>query len=177
MNQPELGNYIKKLRKQNGMSQQELAQKSNLNIRSIQRIENGEVTPHPFTTKTISSVLNFDLLKEEETKIEKLEIQLTRREIEFLRNFTRNTKPVLPYRFSFLYSSIVTLAGLVLFSSSVIITLNNLSDKTFYLVLLPGVLGGIGVILLGLFLFKYQKKIEEKNKLSVIVQKILDFIK
>lgn len=178
MKQPYLGNHIQKLRKQNGMSQQELAQKCNLNVRTVQRIENGDVSPHPFTLKTISSVLNFDMLKEEEFKTQTLEIQLTMSELSFLHKFINHqTKTILPSKFNFLFTSIITLSGLVLFSASVIITMKNLIDKTIYFVLLPGGLGGIGIILLGTLLFKYQNKIEEKIKLAELLKKILNFEK
>ncbi|MCS5489833.1 helix-turn-helix domain-containing protein [Algoriphagus limi] len=45
MKQPELGKKISELRKAKGMTQEELVEKCNLNVRTIQRIEAGEVTP------------------------------------------------------------------------------------------------------------------------------------
>lgn len=53
MNQPELGNYIAQLRKEQGLTQEEPVEKCNINVRTIQRIENGDVTPRSYTIKNI----------------------------------------------------------------------------------------------------------------------------
>lgn len=62
MKQPDLGKKISELRKQKGLTQEELVEKCNINVRTIQRIEAGEVTPRSFTIKTILEVLevNYD---------------------------------------------------------------------------------------------------------------------
>ncbi|MEN8815624.1 MAG: helix-turn-helix domain-containing protein [Nonlabens sp.] len=57
MNQPELGNYIAALRKEQGLTQEELVEKCNINVRTIQRIENGDVTPRSYTVKNILEAL------------------------------------------------------------------------------------------------------------------------
>jgi transcriptional regulator with XRE-family HTH domain len=61
MKQPELGKMISTLRQQKGLTQEELVAQCNINVRTIQRIEAGEVTPRSYTIKTIFSVLDFDL--------------------------------------------------------------------------------------------------------------------
>jgi len=61
MKQPELGQKILELRKQKGFTQEELVEQCNINVRTIQRIEAGEVTPRSFTLKTILNVLGEDL--------------------------------------------------------------------------------------------------------------------
>lgn len=61
MKQPELGRKILELRKQKGLTQEELVEQCNINVRTIQRIEAGEVTPRSFTLKTILNVLGADL--------------------------------------------------------------------------------------------------------------------
>lgn len=61
MKQPELGCKILELRKQKGLTQEELVELCNINVRTIQRIEAGEVTPRSFTLKTILDVLGEDL--------------------------------------------------------------------------------------------------------------------
>ncbi len=61
MNQPELGRKLLELRKQKGFTQEELVEQCNINVRTIQRIEAGEVTPRSFTLKTILNVLGEDL--------------------------------------------------------------------------------------------------------------------
>jgi len=61
MNQPELGIMIAQLRVQNSMTQKELANLCNVDIRTIQRIETGEVAPRMHTLKLLSTALGFDL--------------------------------------------------------------------------------------------------------------------
>ncbi len=60
MKQPELGQKILELRKAKGMTQEELVERCNINVRTIQRIEAGEVTPRSFTIKTILDALGYD---------------------------------------------------------------------------------------------------------------------
>lgn len=60
MKQPELGLKISELRKERGLTQEELVEKCNLNVRTIQRIEAGEVTPRSYTIKSILEVLGYD---------------------------------------------------------------------------------------------------------------------
>jgi len=55
--QPELGKKISDLRKSKGLTQEELVEKCNLNVRTLQRIEAGEVTPRPITIKLIFEAL------------------------------------------------------------------------------------------------------------------------
>lgn len=43
-----------------GLSQEELANKSGISLRTIQRIEKGQVSPHAHTLKTLSDVLGID---------------------------------------------------------------------------------------------------------------------
>lgn len=60
MKQPELGLKISQLRKQKGFTQEELVDQCNINVRTLQRIESGEVTPRSYTIKTILSALDYD---------------------------------------------------------------------------------------------------------------------
>ncbi len=62
MKQPELGLKIAELRRQNGLSQEDLALDADVNVRSIQRIEAGEVEPRLGTLKILSDLLEFDFL-------------------------------------------------------------------------------------------------------------------
>lgn len=59
MKQPFLGKKIAEVRRKNNYTQDELAQISNINVRTIQRIESGEVTPRSFTLRTIFDKLNY----------------------------------------------------------------------------------------------------------------------
>ncbi|MBI9067474.1 MAG: helix-turn-helix transcriptional regulator [Salinivirgaceae bacterium] len=61
MKQPNLGKKILKLRLANNLTQVELAEKCNLSLRTIQRIECAEVEPRSHTVKVIFSSLNYDL--------------------------------------------------------------------------------------------------------------------
>lgn len=59
MKQPELGKKIAELRKAKSLTQEELVEKCKLNVRTIQRIESGMVTPRSYTLKTIFAALGF----------------------------------------------------------------------------------------------------------------------
>ena len=61
MKQPELGRKISELRKTKGLTQEELVEKCNISVRTIQRIETGEVTPRMYTIKTILAALDYNL--------------------------------------------------------------------------------------------------------------------
>ena len=68
MKQPELGRKISELRNAKGLTQEELVEKCNISVRTIQRIEAGEVTPRIYTTKTILAALDYDLSKISDNK-------------------------------------------------------------------------------------------------------------
>jgi transcriptional regulator with XRE-family HTH domain len=61
MKQPDLGKRIAELRKAKGLTQDELVQKCNLNVRTLQRIESGEVTPRSYTMRLIFAALDYDI--------------------------------------------------------------------------------------------------------------------
>ena len=69
MKQPDLGKMISKLRNEKGLTQEELVEKCNISVRTIQRIENGEVSPRTYTIKTILAALevDFNLLNDVDT--------------------------------------------------------------------------------------------------------------
>lgn len=54
------GELIKQLRLKKGITQEELAARTELSVRTIQRIESGEVDPRAFTLQAIASVLDVD---------------------------------------------------------------------------------------------------------------------
>ncbi len=60
MEQPQLGLKITALRKQKGLTQEELVEQCNINVRTLQRIESGEVSPRTYTIKMILSALDYD---------------------------------------------------------------------------------------------------------------------
>ena len=49
--------YVKEARIGKGFTQKELSDLSKISVRSIQRIENGEIMPRSYTLKTLSEVL------------------------------------------------------------------------------------------------------------------------
>ncbi len=61
MKQPELGRKILELRQEKGLTQEELVEQCNISVRTIQRIEAGDVTPRAYTVKTILAALDRDL--------------------------------------------------------------------------------------------------------------------
>lgn len=60
MKQPELGKKIAELRRAQGLTQEQLVEKCNLNVRTLQRIESGEVMPRSYTIKIIFSALGYN---------------------------------------------------------------------------------------------------------------------
>jgi len=56
----ETGKLIKELRIKKGMTQEELAEKTEVSARTIQRIENGEVDPRAYTLQMIAKALDVD---------------------------------------------------------------------------------------------------------------------
>jgi transcriptional regulator with XRE-family HTH domain len=63
MEQPDFGKKLIEIRKANGLTQDELAEKCKITVRSIQRIEAGLVKPRAFTIKVISDILEFDFFE------------------------------------------------------------------------------------------------------------------
>ncbi len=55
-----VGNYIREHRLNKGLSQEELANRSNINIRTIQRIEKGESEPYGATLRALAEALEID---------------------------------------------------------------------------------------------------------------------
>jgi transcriptional regulator with XRE-family HTH domain len=60
MKQPALGKKISELRIARGFTQEDLVERCNISVRTIQRIEAGEVTPRSYTIKTILAALDYD---------------------------------------------------------------------------------------------------------------------
>jgi len=61
LKQPQLGQTILELRQGQNLTQEELVERCNLNVRTLQRIESGEVTPRGYTIKTIFTALDYDI--------------------------------------------------------------------------------------------------------------------
>ncbi len=63
MRQPELGKRLTELRQQKSLTQEELVEACNVSVRTIQRIESGEVTPRTSTIKILLAALGEDFDK------------------------------------------------------------------------------------------------------------------
>jgi len=74
MKQPQLGQTILALRQEKKITQEELVERCNLNVRTLQRIEAGEVTPRDYTIKSILTALDYDFEKIESTLTRKTSI-------------------------------------------------------------------------------------------------------
>jgi transcriptional regulator with XRE-family HTH domain len=61
MQQPDLGKKISELRLAKGLTQGELAERCNVSLRTIQRIESADVTPRSATVKLIFSSLDYEI--------------------------------------------------------------------------------------------------------------------
>ena len=68
MKQPELGKKIADFRKQKGLTQEELVSQCKLSVRTLQRIESGEVTPRGYTLSSIFKILECNENDEGETQ-------------------------------------------------------------------------------------------------------------
>ncbi len=102
-------------------------------------------------------------------------MKLTPSEKNNLEKFIQSVgKPITPVKYSFLYSSVMMVIGLLLLISAMIITLNNLNDKTVYFVLLPGMIGGIVAILVGMYIFRYFRKYEHNQKIVTVMKKLIE---
>lgn len=56
-----IGQKIKELRLLKGLTQEELAERTNLSVRTIQRIESGEVDPRSYTLSLLAEALGVEL--------------------------------------------------------------------------------------------------------------------
>lgn len=71
MQQPELGRRLAALRKDRNLTQEELVEKSNVSVRTIQRIEAGEVLPRMSTIKILLEALGerYESFSTKETQV------------------------------------------------------------------------------------------------------------
>lgn len=60
MNQPDIGLKVTELRHEKGLTQEQLADRCEISVRTIQRIESGEVDPRTHTLNMLSKILEFN---------------------------------------------------------------------------------------------------------------------
>ena len=63
MNHPNLADRLRYHRKIKGYSQEELSKRTNVTVRTIQRIENAEVNPHLNTIKLLAAALDVEIIE------------------------------------------------------------------------------------------------------------------
>ena len=68
---PEIGKRIREIRLKKGLSQEELAESSKVNLRTIQRIENNETKPRGKTLHLIFNALEIEIIQVEKKDINK----------------------------------------------------------------------------------------------------------
>ena len=76
-------------------------------------------------------------------------------------------------RYYFLISAVLMLIGAFLFAYSGFMTLGKITDRMIYRVFLPGAGGSIALILLGVFLLGYSRRVAERKRISGIIQKLI----
>jgi transcriptional regulator with XRE-family HTH domain len=91
--QPALGKKIADQRKAKGFTQEELVEKCNINVRTLQRIEAGEVTPRTSTIKLIFEALEIEFENLIESNSNEDAIQ-KRSQNHFLELFNFKTNPM-----------------------------------------------------------------------------------
>lgn len=67
MEKLDFGTKLIDVRKAKGLTQEEVAEKCKITVRTIQRVESGLVKPRAYTIKTISDVLGFDFFEASNT--------------------------------------------------------------------------------------------------------------
>lgn len=104
-----------------------------------------------------------------------MDAPLSKTEREFIDEYIASAgRTVISPMLAFVYSTVVTLLGLLLATAAVFITVRDLHDRIVYWALLPGLVGGTLVIVFGFTLSRYFKKLEERKKVAEIVKKLLN---
>jgi len=75
LEQPQLGKTIVKLRQKKRLTQEELVELCNINVRTLQRIEAGEVTPREYTIRILLDALDYNITKIEQSIQKKVSLK------------------------------------------------------------------------------------------------------
>ncbi len=95
MEQPTLGLKIIELRNSKGITQKDLAEKCKVDIRTIQRIEAGEVVPRMYTLNLLSEVLEYDFkIAIDETQVSNTEFPVKALKLTFLAGLTYSVNAI-----------------------------------------------------------------------------------
>ena len=127
MKQPELGQKIIELRKKKGLTQEELVEKCNINVRTLQRIESGEVNPRSFTIKIIFKTLDYNIDSESLTDKQQL-LKFIDNSTEKLKKQIQN-KNVMKNSKNFFHNYFLAIGIIWFFCALSIVIFENLSSK------------------------------------------------
>ncbi|MCT4697923.1 MULTISPECIES: helix-turn-helix domain-containing protein [Tenacibaculum] len=161
MKQPELGKRIFQLRKEKGLTQEELVEQCNINVRTIQRIEAGEVNPRSYTLKTILEALGEDFkIIDKNNSSKNNQNEWTNNELKILRNSRV---------FAILYL-VITLIGLII---ETYLVANHIQyEKVFFL----RTLYMIPFFIILIYFLKGYKIIAEKFNNSFLISAVKVYI-
>jgi transcriptional regulator with XRE-family HTH domain len=116
MKQPEFGKNVAERRNELGFTQEELAEKCKINVRSIQRIEAGIVNPRKYTIKILIDVLDLESGISYNKKIESLRelyehlsLYLIINFFTYLKYFLDSTKEFKIHKFSIIWGFFILL--------------------------------------------------------------------
>jgi transcriptional regulator with XRE-family HTH domain len=128
LKQPELGQSILALRQKKKITQEELVELCNISVRTLQRIESGEVTPRDYTVRIILDALDYNIEQVEasiqnKTVVKRLQVAWIAGIIYFVFGIFETVveyerfEAGLPYYFPLIYTGvkIISLVSLVFF--------------------------------------------------------------
>jgi transcriptional regulator with XRE-family HTH domain len=128
--------WLREGRLSKGLTQRELAEKSNISVRSIQRIENGDLIPRSYTLKTLAEVLELSF-DEFMSNARKQRVEIGEKDIEVAAN--RPQRVIL---------SIGLSLAILLLGFAFVVQAPKFPETTFELLLfLAAVLGALTLVL------------------------------
>jgi transcriptional regulator with XRE-family HTH domain len=140
MDQMGIGKLVLEKRRELGLTQEELAQRCGLDTRTVQRIEKGEVKPYFSTLKTLSAILDCDLISEVNAK----PWTFSQEETEQYRNQFRRRRGI---RIAIMVIALILLLGVAtLFPGFRLFGLSKLQWAPYFYLIMFGLLIGIGLV-------------------------------
>ncbi|VAW27649.1 hypothetical protein MNBD_BACTEROID06-1503 [hydrothermal vent metagenome] len=123
LEQPQLGKTIIELRQKKRLTQEELVELCNINVRTLQRIEAGEVTPREYTIRVLLDALDYNISQiensiQKKASLKWLKLAWVAGIFYFLLGFLESGldyvrfEENLPYYFPLLYTSVKVLVAI-----------------------------------------------------------------
>jgi len=134
-----LGDQIREARKAQNLNQMDLALKCKLDVRTIQRIESGEVIPRLYTLRHINEALGTDFAKK--TSTEDTSLEVTRLQKTFK---TRRKIRIGIFVFAMVFLVLVGIVGIS--NGWVLFGLRKMQWAPYVYVVMFAVLGGIVLV-------------------------------